>query len=69
MEIKLTESDLKVMPTYLAEGLIMWAQGYHPKLAVQHDMTTMIEIVECWTRGNPPTKKSADILKLARKKK
>ena len=69
MEIKLTESDLKTMPTYLSEGLIMWAQGHHPKLAVQHDMTTMIAIVECWTGTNPPEKKSAEILKLARKKK
>jgi len=52
MEIKLTEYDLRTMPRYLKEGLIMYAEGTHPHLEVQHDISTMIAIVKVWEGNN-----------------
>ena len=52
MEIKLTETDLRAMPSYLREGLIMYAEGTHPHLEVQHDINTMIAIVKVWEGNN-----------------
>tara|TARA_R110002012_G_scaffold200486_1_gene369440 strand:- start:347 stop:508 length:162 start_codon:yes stop_codon:yes gene_type:complete len=48
MEIKLTETDLRAMPRYLKEGLIMYAEGIHPQMEIQHDMATIIAIVKNW---------------------
>lgn len=48
MEIKLTEYDLRTMPRYLKEGLIMYAEGIHPRMEIQHDMATIIAIVKNW---------------------